>query len=105
MRSGSANNARLALRTSHNDVCGCKQIYSNATINYTFSRMRPAVRIPFAPPTRHCEPLSSAIVADGGVRREHRERMLAVAIADTHCARLRKDRGWHPRLFIGPVPA
>jgi hypothetical protein len=38
----------LALRMSHDDVCGGKQICSNATINYTFSRLRPVVRIPSA---------------------------------------------------------
>src|SRR5271155_3997054 len=45
----------LLPRTSHDDVCGGKQICSNAMINYTFSRMRPAVRIPSAPATSQCE--------------------------------------------------
>ena len=58
----------LDLRTSTTMFAGANTSSSNATINYTFSRMRPAVRIPFAPATRHCEPLgplSRALILPG----------------------------------------
>ena len=52
LQRGSANRglARFFMKVSpESDETGAK-----ATINWTFSRMRPPVRIPFAPPTSQC---------------------------------------------------